>query len=203
MTYCKFFPSDKMTKNEQLNALTRFSIYIFIILILFSDNVNWMYLPIFIFVLSICLSKIDNFESFYNSIKHNESDIKNYNGKAIEKNNKINKNKCIMPTINNPFMNVLMSDYNDNMERPVACDPKDSKVKKQIEQKFHDNLQENDEIIFDQNSSINNYYTMPVTSIPNKQKEFAEWLYDTTDNCKTKSEFCLKNSDIRYHKNIY
>ena len=59
-----------MNKIEQLNALSRFSIYLFILLILFSDNINWLFIPILILVLTIFMESNTNFESFYNQ-KHN------------------------------------------------------------------------------------------------------------------------------------
>ena len=41
---------------------------------------------------------------------------------------------------------------------------------------------------------------MPSTTIPNKQREFAEWLYGENDNCKTDSNKCLKYSNVKYHR---
>ena len=95
-----------------------------------------------------------------------------------------------------------MSDYVNNTKRPPACNPEDKVIKNEIKKKFDSNFNENDNTVFPENSTFNYFYTMPVTSIPNNQKEFANWLYDSKINCKINSQDCLINSNIKYHKSI-
>lgn len=56
--YLKFFPDKNMTKIEQLNAITRFSIYLFILSFMFNINDKWLLLPIFLIIFTIVLFKI-------------------------------------------------------------------------------------------------------------------------------------------------
>lgn len=58
--YIKFIPQASMTKIQQLNAITRFSIYAFILIMIFENNERWLYVPIFLIIISICLFKIHN-----------------------------------------------------------------------------------------------------------------------------------------------
>ena len=185
--FLKFFPSKNMSTNEQLNALTRFSIYLFLIFILFADDIEWSLIPVLILVVGVFLSRVEKFESFYNITKNKNSDTK------------IN-NTCIKPNKNNPFMNVTLSDYIDNPDRPEACDVTRDDIQDEITDNFRNNLYKNTDDIFDNKSSERQFYTMPSTTIPNKQKEFAEWLYGNNDNCKTNSNKCLKYSNVKYHK---
>ena len=83
-------------------------------------------------------------------------------------------------------MNVIQSDYKNNPKRGPACNPLNKKIKKEIKKKFSDNLYMNT------NSDNNNFYTMPSTTIPNKQYDFALWLYgDSNNNCKTNQRKCI------------
>lgn len=183
--FLKFFPSKNMSTNEQLNALTRFSVYLFFIFILFADDIEWSLIPVLILVIGVFLSRVDKFESFYNIDK-----------KKVEDKNKV----CIKPSKNNPFMNVTLSDYLDDPDRPEACDVTRDDIQNEITDNFRNNLYKNTDDIFNNKSSEIQFYTMPSTTIPNKQKEFAEWLYGENDNCKTNSNKCLKYSNVKYHR---
>lgn len=187
--FLKFFPSKKMNTNEQLNALTRFSIYLFFIFILFADDIEWSLIPILILVLGVFLSRVNRFESFY-SIGKTQN---------LKKNLK-NKNSCRRPNRNNPFMNVIMSDYTEDPNRPEACDVTRDDIQNEITKNFSNNLYKNSDDIFNNKSSERQFYTTASTTIPNKQKEFAEWLYGDNDNCKINNDKCLKYSNVKYHR---
>lgn len=57
--YIKFYPTYEMSRLEQLNALTRFFIYLIILLIIFKKNENWFYLPITGIILIVVLFNIN------------------------------------------------------------------------------------------------------------------------------------------------
>jgi hypothetical protein len=110
---------------------------------------------------------------------------------------------CTKPTIDNPFMNVTMKDYmnfdkNGNIvNRPPACDPNDPEIKKNMDETFSNNLYRDVSDVFGKKSSQRNYFTMPSTTIPNKQDEFARWLYLSPKTCKEDQDYCLRYEDIR------
>ena len=187
--FIKFFPSKKMTTNEQLNALSRFSIYLFFIFIIIGKDIEWTLIPILLLMISVFLSRVDRFESFYN-----------INDRS--KNSKKNK-KCTKPTKNNPFMNVTLADYVDNPNRPEACDVTRKNIQDEITKNFSNNLYKNSDDIFNNKSSERQFYTTSSSTIPNKQKEFAEWLYGDNENCKVDNEKCLKYSNVKYHRKNY
>lgn len=53
--YLSFFPQSEMTRAEQLNSLTRFCIYLIILMILFYGSTKWLYIPIIGIIMIIIL----------------------------------------------------------------------------------------------------------------------------------------------------
>ncbi len=173
----EFFPRKEFTNNENLNAITRLVIYASILFFIFTKKQESLYYIIGVLLLTYFLWK--------NSSKSKEN---------IENESKQN---CVAPTKNNPFMNVLMNDYLENPNRQEACDINDETVKQGIEENFNNNLYKDIDDIFDRMNSQRQFYTTPSTTIPNKQDDFANWLYKTPATCKENS-VCLRYEDIRY-----
>ena len=176
----EFFPDIKMNLNEKLNSLTRLLIYIGMVLYFYNNN----YLYLFIGIIGIIIT----YSIYY--IKLNNSIIKDkyYN----YKNKKIN---YIKPTKNNPFMNILLNEYGtkNNREALIKKNINDKSVKKMIDNKFNINLYKNIDDIYNLNNSQRQYYTNPITTIPNDQNKFAKWLYNTGPTCKEKTINCSNN----------
>jgi len=114
------------------------------------------------------------------------------------------KKKCVSPTIDNPFMNATMKDFlnvdpvtNRIVDRAEACDINDLEVKKQMDSSFNNNLYKDVNDVFGKMNSQRQFYTMPSTTIPNAQDDFAKWLYLNPKTCKEDQDFCLKYEDIR------
>ena len=57
-------------------------------------------------------------------------------------------------------------------------------IKNIIENKFNDDLYLDSNDLFNRRNSQRQFYTMPNTSIPNGQNDFAKWLYSTGPTCK-------------------
>jgi hypothetical protein len=86
---------------------------------------------------------------------------------------------CVLPTRNNPFMNVLMSDYTDFPNRPSACNTSNKVVKKKMVNYAGGSVPRNVDDVHGKQGSELFYHTMPSTSIPNDQTDFAKWCYST------------------------
>ena len=109
----------------------------------------------------------------------------------MEKFGNQNENKCRKPTNNNPYMNVLR--YNDNLNVP-ACE-----YSQDVDKKYKFNLYQNSKDLFDNKHLERQFYTMPVTTVPNDIVTFGKWLYGTKGNCKYDGTRCLQHEDERYH----
>ena len=182
--YFKFWPSKDMTFEEQLNCLMRFAIYFGVIVLILKKDANILFIPIFMGIFTYYIYAVDN------TNKANER-------KLLEKFNmmydKRTNTRCIQPTAENPFMNVLMTDYVKNPERPSAC-RMTKNINKDIKRHFDSNLFRDVDDVFHKKASDRQFYTTPVTTIPNDQTAFAKWLYNSPPTCKEgNGNQCYKN----------
>ena len=93
--------------------------------------------------------------------------------------------ECRLPTDENPFMNPMISDYGTQNTKKPICDYYNNKaIHKMVDDKFLDGLYQDVNDIFGKNNSQREFYTVPVTSLPNDQGNFAKWLYSTPPSCK-------------------
>jgi|TARA_B110000971_G_scaffold20384_1_gene18632 hypothetical protein len=178
----EFYPSYDMTLVEKLNAISRLSIYLGIVLYLFSMNYLYFYIPVVIifFTLFIYKTQINNIEMYFNSYK---SPLNEHNKNILE------EKTCTKPTYNNPFMNINV--ISDNPQKTEACKSWDNKkLKTDIKEKFNTNLYRDVSDLYGKNNSQRQYYTMPSTTLPNKQTEFAKWCYNTGATCKEDTIKC-------------
>jgi hypothetical protein len=193
--YLEFFPTNNMTKIQKLNSITRYSIYILPILYILSENSVWLLIPIIIIILCVFFYNIEKIDKSPKNLKKNKIKRK----KIIENLGIPEIKNCQKPTNNNPYMNINTSDINKKPEKIKSCDINDDEIKKDVLEKFNQNLYRNVGDLYGRHTSERQFYTLPVTTIPNNQKGFAEWLYKTDDNCKYNGVNCLKYSDERYH----
>ena len=173
----EFVPREYMTKIEQLNAVVRFCIYASILLSFAKMNVNYLLL----FVASLAITGlIYHFDP--NNMKKDEKrelyeDISNL----------AQRKRYVEPTHDNPFMNPCLTDYTDNPNREAASKRSfvhNEKLKMDIEDKFAYNLYQDVNDIYGKNNGQRQFYTTPVTTIPNDQDSFAKWLYGKPAVCK-------------------
>ena len=212
----EFFPSKDQTLEERFNSIVRLSIYCSILLY-FYHNQNYKYLSIalggllmthYVYNNKDITLKKESFEAENEDKKQGVEIEDKKQGVEIEdkKQGVENKDKkeCVSPTIDNPFMNATMKDFlnldpvtNRIIDRAEACDINDLEVKKQIDSSFNNNLYKDVNDVFGKMNSQRQFYTMPSTTIPNAQDDFAKWLYLNPKTCKEDQDFCLKYEDIR------
>ena len=179
-----FFPTIHMTLIEKLNAIFRLSIYLSIILYLLTNNYLYLYIMIVVggFTCFIYYTQKNNIELYFNSFPESNENM-------IEKNILEEKNNKIIPTVENPFMNINL--ITDNKNKDAALPSwNNNKIQKDIENKFGYNLYRDVGDLYGKSNSQRQYYTMPSTTIPNEQTSFAKWLYGTQPTCKEKSIYC-------------
>jgi hypothetical protein len=183
----EFFPSASHTLEERFNAMLRLSLYISVILYVYHNNYKYFYIAFGVALFTFYIYKNRPANKQAGELKQ----IEEFEGK-----------KCVRPTLDNPFMNVTMKDYmnikdNSIVERDPACDISDPEIKKEIEENFNNNLYRDVDDVFGKMNSQRQFYTMPSTTIPNKQDEFAKWLYLAPKTCKEDNDYCLRYEDVR------
>lgn len=105
-----------------------------------------------------------------------------------EFNEKYKKNKCRKPTADNPFMNIVFSDYLDASNVPEPCNS--DQTKDDAAYLYNSTIYRNIEDVYERQNSQRLFYTLPITTIPNKQGDFADWLYKTGPQCKENTSKC-------------
>lgn len=178
----QFFPVKNMTMDEVLNSLVRLSLYISIFLFIYKKNINAFFIPVGTMVITYLINKY--------SIDINQRN-QNLNLNATEsftncEDPMLKPKSCVQSTIENPFGNILLTDYEDAPNREV-CDTSDfdqTIFNKHAEENFNFNLYQDVGDIFNKNNSQRQFYRTPIQTIPNKQKEFALWCYNVPKTCK-------------------
>lgn len=204
-TYLQFIPTRSMTTIQRYNAITLFCIYSIILIIVFGKSLQFIFIPIVLISMIIVLNSLNNtnkHEKFNNIIETG----------YIDSNNDVRFNRvtgvptigsdvtysCRPPTVDNPFMNPPVSDFNTVV--PVACNSDDENINNDITKAFTSDLYMDVDDVFEKMNSQRQFYTVPNTSIPSNQEDFANWLYKTPVTCKEDQEQCLRYEDLRYKR---
>jgi hypothetical protein len=265
--YSTLLPTNNMTRVEQMNTVTRFMIYVLILLILFDSKNEFLIYIILIIIMIIVvyfIYKMDDTEfkndllnenkmetELYENIKCekcNNSTLKNSiidiydntkdsilkyplsqynenqtspvvtnlesgyidfdnnyvigpdhsNVSPIKNNKKISwakdqiykENNCRKPTAENPYANILFSDYLDATNLAEPCNIDDNDINNEMQNLYNSSIFRNVSDVFERENSQRIFYTMPITKIPNDQTDFANWLYKTGPTCKENTENC-------------
>jgi hypothetical protein len=194
----KFFPKQGTTLVEKLNASMRLIIYSSLLICLYTKKINYLVLPILFGIITIYVHENPQmFEKYLGSIV--EGFDQNYvaftGPPKILKDSK--QPECIKPTLNNPFMNPIVTESSTLRDTP-ACDILDPEIKEDVNNKFKNNLFRDTSDLFGKLSSQRQFYTIP----DNDTITFANWLYRNDEICKVDNNNCLRYEDVRANRRI-
>ena len=175
----KFIPDAKMTLNEQLNAAFRFSVYFSVVVGTIRQDVRVLFFAVFVGIVTFIIGYNEDQKSAIRENLMQEMNLQQDRKKRV----------CSLPTKENPFMNVLISDYKTFPTKPAACSINNKDVKKSINE-YSENMYMDADDVFAKNSGDRQFYTNPATTIPNSQTEFAHWLYNNGATCKERPIVC-------------
>lgn len=160
----KFVPVATMTVSEALNAVVRFTVYFVSILALTTGETTYFVIIPVVLLATIVFGKIfpdgATLESF--KVKSKLSGKESYT----------------MPTAANPFMNVLLTDIQDNPNRGDAAPVNRRDVKKKIYEEFQktSDLHMDTSDLFDQSQAMRTFHTIQSAKVPNDLDGFKKWL---------------------------
>ena len=177
--YCVFFPNKDYSLTRNLNAIVRLFLYYTLLCFILTDT---PLIDIIKPLLLICLLTV----IVYNT----------YNKETFE-NNTV-ETVLRKSTTNNPMMNLLITDYNNN---------KNIKIDTNItNEELNSNLVADIPYNVDGGSSQKllerSFYTMPVTNVHNNQTDFAKWLYDRGPTCKENTIKCFNSLPDKLQLNM-
>lgn len=178
-------PTDFMSFDEKLNAITRMVIFICLICLLLLQDTRILLFMIIIVLIIIIIH-----------VYYTENNIKI--DKFLDKNNLavIDNMICTKPSKHNPYMNPNLLDINNI----AACSITNENIENSADNIYDDSMFHNVDDIYDRTTSKRQFYTIPSTTIPNEQNKFADWLYNNGPSCKEGNGFkCYTNlyKDIR------
>jgi hypothetical protein len=164
--WTSFVPLPNMTTAPALNAVVRFTVYFTILLFISTQNKNYLILLPAVLFLTIALHMLFP------------------NGKKLEAYlNSKSKEEFTMPSPNNPFMNVLLTEIGDNPDRPDAAPTNSKTVKAKIAKAFQhtSNIYMDTTDRFDQAQAMRTFHTIQSSMVPNDQDKFLAWLAKGND----------------------
>ena len=183
----EFVPRYDQSLAQKLNAIVRFTFYLAAILVIYTQN----YLYSYLFVGGLVITYL-----IYRPTRATDEEFKTVLSDPEITVDRETHQLCQLPSPDNPFMNVLVSDYGRRSQRPPACSQ--NTVKDKIEEHFNDHLYRNVNDIWDRNNSQREFYTNPATTIPNDRDSWMKWCWKVTNVCKDgDQEACYRNQDVR------
>lgn len=193
----EFFPSKEQTLKEKLNSIMRLCLYTSILLYMYHKTYKYLG-----FALGGALFTVYIHNNYRTTTEQQRLDSANI--ESVEN----TQETCTKPTLDNPFMNVTMKDYMNivdgkTVDRPPACDTSVPDIKKDVDNAFENNLYRDVDDVFGKFNSQRQFFTMPFTTIPNKQDEFARWLYASPKTCKEDQDYCLRYEDVRAKRPVF
>jgi len=220
--FTEFFPSNDMSYNQKMNAITRLVILLTIAVYLLTRTFRSIVFGIFS-VLAIYLvhhykkepaKKRDAFTGLEGQNENNNPALSAL-GNVVADSILISPSEVFdKPTAQNPFSNVLVTDingnpnkkpappaYNDNINKSILEAAKEAVInanpdQPNISDKLFKDLGE--QLTFEQ--SMRQFYSTPSTQTPDDQQAFAEFCYGSMISCAEGNKFaCARNAAAMRH----
>lgn len=174
----EFLRSDRLSRivpirhtgiDAQLNAILRFAIY-------FATFVSLLRRSASPFLSIVTVVALITF--LVHKAEAGEDEVRRERMDALEvERDPVTRRLCTRPTLDNPYMNVLMSDFKRFPERPGACDITRIDVRDRAEDLSAHDLYVDSDDVYGRRANASAFYTNAATTIPNDQDGFARWLY--------------------------
>lgn len=174
-----FWPTDTMTVDEKLNAITRFVLVLSILGAVITQTFKFVWIGVVTILLLVVY-------------QHSVKPVENFTSHTVAHHT--------VPTKNNPLMNVLLPEINGNPKRKSALKSYQPETEKVINEKVKSSIPDpaiykglNNEMTLDY--SMRNFYTTASTTIPNDQEGFGEFCYGNMVSAKDGSKTALLKQD--------
>ena len=204
------FPTQSMSYNEQLNAISRLVILLSILLFFVFKKPSFLIVCIFtLFIIWVVqystTKKIETLENPVDGVLMDQDISANYDPAEIYD----------TPPITNPFSNVMLTDYASNPLKKPAPPIDDIKTQdailssaKELVARAHPTIPELADRLFsnlgdnyDFEKSMRPFVSNNATTIPNDQQAFSDFCYGDMISCKEGNLFaCARN--LTRHQNM-
>ena len=205
----EFFPVSSMTFNQRLNAISRSVLVLIVLLFIFYKNVRILFIGLLtmgaIYMLHYTRQKECRKKEGFSERAENPALAVLQDKGATDLAETFDK-----PTDTNPFSNVMLPDYDFNVDKKPAPPAFNANINQtileqakqlvvgqnpgqpDIAQKLFTDLGE--QFVFEQ--SLQPFFSNAATTIPNDQAGFADFCYGSMVSCKEGNLFsCARNLD--------
>lgn len=191
----EFFPfteNDKRCTASALNSFTRFGLYLGVLLAIVRLEAWWLVIGILFAIFSVgawyYMGSQGATREGFGSVQSEDLDhrfateapildprdvINEYVPDVIGR----SRRDRTEPTAANPFMNILVSEYSEHPTRFPAANVDDMSVRAELDSYFQTMFASDPGDVFGKTQSQRAFVAAPVTTIPNDQSAFANWLY--------------------------
>jgi hypothetical protein len=183
----EFYPSQDMTKNEKLNSIARFSIYLGGMMTLFKKDPNYLSITL----IGLLITYLIYTQTI--QIEFLDEDLPNKFTGFLDK-------RTRKPTKENPFMNVVITDFGTGKDPAPAADISNKEIKEEMTKNFEKGLYIDANDYFSNQNNQRQFYTFPSTTIPNDRASLANWLFKKETSCKEDND-CKIYNDLRQQSN--
>jgi len=202
----ELYPKENMTQEQKINAITRLIIILTFVGFVFLNNTNILISGIISILILIFL---------HHTLKKRSNNTKNNMNEAFSNNAAYAqvKHNFTNPSVQNPNMNILLPEIQDNPNRldaaPSYKKPVVDKINEETKKFILSNFDNSENIRaklfnsettqfdsnnFDFEQSMRQFYTTANTKIPNNQEEFSKFCYGNMASCKDGDvEMCSRN----------
>jgi len=209
----EFFPTENMSYEQKLNAITRVIIVLTLVAFFYSSNIRILGVGLITLVSIYLLYFYRKTEQEKQNQKNPEKQMsESFESRALE----VLKNKALptdvfdAPSSNNPLSNVLVTDYETTADKKPAPPAYNTNVNDDILKQAKQLVQDmnpdqpdisnklfkdlGDEFVFEQ--SMRPFYSTANTRVENDQTAFAEFCFGSMVSCKEGNLFaCARNLD--------
>jgi hypothetical protein len=89
----------------------------------------------------------------------------------------IGSSERTVPSKPNPFMNILINEISEYPTKPPAKYTISSEIKPDLDSQFENRVYSDPSDVWNRSQSQREFYTMPSTSTPNDRESYQNWLY--------------------------
>jgi hypothetical protein len=167
-SWSRFVPTKDMTTAEALNSVVRFATYFSVILYFASGNGSYLVaIPVVMATTILLFNLFPNGKTIESFVTKEAPAAESYT----------------MPTDANPFMNVLLTEIQDDPDRPDAAPTNRRDVKAKMQKSFQktSDIYMDTTDLFDQTQAMRTFHTLQSARVPNDLDGFKKWLAKDLD----------------------
>jgi len=173
-----FHPLAQKCTSTALNSLTRFGIYLSVVLCILNWNIAYINIAVGIAIVSAAAYfGMKGQGTIREGFASGQKLVIEASGRPVD--DVIGVTDRTLPTGPNPFMNLLINEIKDNPTKPPAKNATTPEMSRTFSEQFQANIYNDPDDVFQHTQNQRTWVVQPITSIPNDRESYQNWLYRT------------------------